>query len=380
MLRPYTDYPAKNFDYSKPITMTATAPTRAYRPEREHPVAYAMIAPAALVLTVFVLLPFALAFILSFTDQRLISPNPAQGVGLGNYSELLRVEFITLMPETDAAGSVVLDENGAPAYPRARNILRGDPRYEDLRELTQIDLFGSRILVAAGDPRFIRALLNNVFFTVTVVPIQTAFALFLAILVNQKIKGATVFRTLYFSPVVTTMAVVAVLWFFLYNPDQGLINAILRLFNIGPFEWLNHPASAMPAIMLLSIWQGVGFQMVIYLAGLQDIPDVLYEAATVDGATRWQQFRFITLPGLRNTTIFIAISTTILSFRLFTQVEVMTGGTGGPEDSTVTMMLHLVEEGFRSQRVGYAAAIAVVFIIIVLSITLVQRRIFREAA
>jgi len=157
-----------------------------------------------------------------------------------------------------------------------------------------------------------------------------------------------------------------------------LINAVLKIFNIGPFQWLDSPMSALPAIMLMSIWQGVGFQMVIYLAGLQDISDELYEASSIDGAGRLQQFRFITLPNLCNTTVFIAISTTILSFKLFTQVQVMTSGTGGPENSTVTMMLHLVEEGFKTQRVGYASGIAVIFIIIVLSIALVQRRIFRE--
>lgn len=347
--------------------------------ERNQNVAYLMMLPASFLLLLFLIIPFFMAFYLSMTDQRLISPNAPQFVGLQNYQRLLRLEFITLQPVIDEeTGQPAIDEDGNVEYPRARTILREDERYEDLRELTTLNLFGQRILVAAGDPVFIRAFLNNVYFVVIVVPLQTAFALGLAMLVNQKLKGVNFFRTVYFSPVVTTMAVVSVLWFFLYNPSEGLINAVLGLFGIGPYQWLEHPASAMPAIMLLSIWQGVGFQMVIYLAGLQDIPDSLYEASAIDGASRWQQFRYITLPGLSNTTVFILISTTILAFKLFTQVEVMTRGTGGPEDSTATMMFHLVAQGFKEQRVGYASAIAVVFVLLVLIIAFFQRRVLRQ--
>jgi multiple sugar transport system permease protein len=175
------------------------------------------------------------------------------------------------------------------------------------------------------------------------------------------------------------MAVIAVVWFFLYNPDQGLINATLRFLGIqNPPSWLEDPAWAMPAIMLLSVWQGVGFQMVIFLAGLQEIPDHLYEAARIDGANLWQQFRFVTLPSLRNTTIFVAISSTILALKLFTQVHIMTFGQGGPDDSTVTIMLHLISQGINEQRLGYASAIAVIFVVIVLIIALLQQRIVRE--
>lgn len=347
--------------------------------EKTHSVAYLMMLPAGLLLLVFLIAPFALAFYFSLTNQRLVSPEPGEVIGLENYSNLLRMELITLEPEIDAAtGQPAVDETGSIVYPRARTLLRGNEQYDGLSEMAQFDLFGRRILLAAGDPTFLRALINNIIFAVVVVPVQTAFALFLAILVNQKIRGAILFRTIYFTPVVTTMAVVSVIWFFLYNPNEGLINAVLGLFGIGPFQWLNDPYSALPAIMLLSIWQGVGFQMVIFLAGLQEIPDSLYEASALDGANLWQQFRFVTLPGLRNTLIFVGISTTILSFRLFTQVEIMTFGQGGPQDSTMTMMVYLVRRGFEQQNVGYAAAIAVIFVILVLVVSLVQRAIFRE--
>lgn len=339
-----------------------------------------MMLPAVVLLLMFLIVPFFMAFGLSLTNQRLISRDPAQYIGLENYRQLLRVELIELPPLTDeATGEVLRDESGAVQYPRAREILRGNERYEGLREFTQFSLFGTRYLVGAGDPRFLRSIFNVFLFAVVIVPVQSAFALFLAILVNQKLRGMTIYRAIYFSPVVTTMAVIAVVWFFLYNPDQGLINAVLRFFGVdNPPRWLDDSRSAMPAIMLLSIWQGVGFQMVIFLAGLQEIPDQLYEAARIDGANLWQQFRYVTLPGLRNTTIFVLISSTILAFKLFTQVEIMTFGQGGPEDSTVTIMLHLIGQGFNEQRVGYASAIAVIFVVLVLLISLVQRRVLRE--
>jgi multiple sugar transport system permease protein len=338
-----------------------------------------MMLPAAGLLLLFLIVPFFMAFYLSLTNQRLISPEPAQFVGIDNYRQLLRLELIRMEPETDeATGEPLRDDTGALQYPRAREILRGNETYDGLREMSQFDLLGTRYLLAAGDERFWRALINTFYFAAVIVPVQTAFALLLAILVNQKLRGTVVYRAIYFSPVVTTMAVIAVVWFFLYNPDQGLINATLRFLGVqSPPRWLENPLSAMPAIMLLSIWQGAGFQMVIFLAGLQEIPDVLYEAARIDGANRWQQFRFVTLPSLRNTTIFVVISSTILAFKLFTQVHIMTFGQGGPEDSTVTIMLHLISQGFNEQRVGYASTIAVIFVVLVLAISLIQRRVLR---
>lgn len=253
-------------------------------------------------------------------------------------------------------------------------LLRAEERFRDLREFTQLSLGGRRYLLAAGDPEFLRSVLNNLYFVVVVVPVQTSFALLLALLVNQKLRGANAFRTVYFSPVVTTMAVISVLWFFLYNPSEGLINAFLGVLGVNPVNWLGDPRSALPAIMLMSIWQGVGFQMVIFLAGLQDVPEELYEAAEIDGAGALQRFWSITLPSLYHTTVFVAVSSTILAFKLFTQVEVMTFGTGGPANSTLTMVLHLINQGFRQQQVGYASAIAVFFVALVLTLSLVQHR------
>lgn len=356
------------------MAITTSAPSKASLYAGEQRLALLMLAPAATILLIFLLIPFFMAFALSLTNQRLISPNPTEIIGFANYRELLDVRFIPLEARLDPQTNQPLrDAEGKLVYPTARELLRANPETRFHRELTQVELFGTRYLVAASDATFWRALSNTFQFALIVVPLQTAFALMLAMLVNQKLPAMNFFRTIYFSPVVTTMAIVSVLWFFMYNPDFGLINSLLSLIGLGPYRWLEDPRSALFAIIILSIWQGVGFQMVIFLAGLQEIPQELYEAAQIDGAGRWQQFLNVTLPCLRNTTIFVVISTTILAFKLFVQVDVMTFGTGGPFDSTVTTILHLVNQGFRQQRVGYASAISVIFVLIVLAISIFQR-------
>lgn len=347
---------------------------------KETALAWLMIAPAILGLTVFLAVPFFMAFQLSLTNTRLLSPNPPEFVGLENYRQLLRISVIGMEPLKDpVTGEIQRDEQGHVLYPRARTILRSNDKYEGMEELAQFDLFGKRYLVAAGDPTFWRGLRNNFYFTLVVVPLQSSFALLLAVLVNQKFKGITFFRTIYFMPVVLPMVVVSIVWFFLYNPGVGTINAFLRAISfgrIGPQAWLADPRLAFPAIMLLSIWQGVGFQMVIFLAGLQGIPDELYEAAEVDGCNSLQRFMFVTLPQLRNTTIFVIVATTILAFQLFTQVHVLTGG--GPSEATMTTIVHAVREGRYQLRAGYASAITVVFFLIVLAVSIVQRALIRE--
>lgn len=288
---------------------------------KETRAAWLFSAPALILLSVFLITPFIMAFVFSLTDQRLI-PNPN-----------LPTEFVGL-----------------------RNFIR---------------LF--------GDDTFYRSLFNNFMFAGVVVPLQTGFALALAMLVNQRLRFVNLFRTIYFSPVVTTLVIVSIVWSFLFNPGEGFINQVLKFVTFGhaqPLDWLRSPRLAFPAIMVFSIWQGVGFQMIIFLAGLQEIPGELYEAAQVDGAGRWRQFWNITIPQLRNTTIFVVISTTILAFKLFTQVWVLTKG--GPQGATMTMIVMLYRQGFRQLRVGYASSIAVVFFLIVLAISLVLRFFLKE--
>ena len=306
---------------SQPAAADTDTPKIGPAPARrtEGPVAWAFSTPALVFLLLFLVLPFVLALVFSFTNARLISPLPTRFVGVDNYVSVLT------------------------------------------------------------SSTFWRGLLNNTIFVVVVVPIQTALALGLAILVNRKMPGRTIFRTIYFLPVVTVMAAAATIWVLLFNPN-GLINAVMETITFGAFspDWLNSTTWALPAVMIVSIWQGVGFQMIILLAALQDVPDTLYEAASIDGATSWQQFTNVTLPGIRNGLIFVVTVTTILAFRLFDQVYLMPQSPGGPLNATRTMMLEMVETGFDRQSIGAGSAIAVVFFLIVLTITIVQRRFIKE--
>jgi multiple sugar transport system permease protein len=299
-----------------------TKPTRKGAAEREDNItAWLMSAPAIILLSVFLIIPFIMAFGLSFTNQRLI-PNvnvPTQFIGLTNYGRMLE------------------------------------------------------------DSSFVQALLNNLLFAVVVVPVQTSLSLGMALLVNQKLPGVNFFRTIYFVPVATVMVVVAVIWSLIYNSPQGLMNAFANVVTFGAVKevaWLDNPVTAFPAIMLLSIWQGAGYQMLIFLAGLQSISIDMYEAAGIDGATPVQQFWKITLPSLRNTLIFVVVTTTIFAFQLFDQNWIMTKG--GPQNSTLTLVMKMVQDGFQQQKIGFASAISVIFFLIVFSISLVQRRLLPE--
>jgi multiple sugar transport system permease protein len=274
-----------------------------------------MAAPALLGLLLFVALPFLLALIISFTNLRLGSPLPLQFLGLEQYRRVWL------------------------------------------------------------DPNFRQAMLNNGLFALVMVPVQTALALGLALLLNRSLPGIAIFRTIFFMPVVFPMALVAVIWTIIYAPSaNGMMNALLSSVTFGlwqPRDFLNDPALALPAIMLLSLWQGAGFQMVIILAGLQSIPIALYEAAAIDGSNKWNQFRYITVPQLRNTLIFVMLVTSILSFRLFDQIQIMTQG--GPNGATTTVMYEAVKASFEQQKMAKGAAMTVIFFAIVLVITTLQR-------
>jgi multiple sugar transport system permease protein len=231
-----------------------------------------------------------------------------------------------------------------------------------------------------GDEAFHRALINNTAFALLVVPLQTVLALMLALLLNRPLTGMAWFRTLFFMPVVFPLSLVAVVWVLIFAPGPGgMMNATLDTISFGawtPRDFLHDPQLALPAIMITSIWQGMGFQMVIILAGLQAIPRELYEAARIDGATQWNQFRHVTLPQLRNTLIFVVLVTTILAFRLFDQVQIMTQG--GPHFATTTAMYEAVQAAFARQQVARGAAATVVLFGIVLLITVLQRRLLRQ--
>lgn len=278
-----------------------------------------MMAPAALLLLLFLIVPVLLAFTLSFTNARLISPNAPRFVGLDNF----------------------------------------------FRAFT-------------ADPVFLQSALNTFLFALVVVPVQAGLGLLLAVLVNQRLRGTTFFRVVFFIPVVTSIVVVSILWRFMYQSD-GLINSMIDTLTFGALkgaDWLNDPSTALGAIIVLSIWQAVGFHMIIWLAGLQTIPEELYEAARMDGASRWRQFTNVTWPGLRPTMVFVLVTITIAALGLFVQVDVMTQG--GPLNSTSTVVFHAVRKGYEQQEIGYAASISLLFFVAVLIIALIQRWLTRE--
>jgi multiple sugar transport system permease protein len=344
--------------------------------------AYLLSLPALLGLFMFLLLPFLMAVGMSFTDQRLLSPNMTEWVGWRNYDRLLSMDLLVQEAERDVTGELKTDTEGERLYPSLRSLLRGDPAYRDYREFDSWELGDKRYVLLAKDPRFIQSFLNTLWFVLLVVPLQCGLALALALLINRQLRGIGLFRTIFFTPVVTSIVVVSIVWSFLYHRDAGVFNHYLELMTfglIGPIDWLGDPDWAIPSIAVMSAWQACGVQMLIFLAGLQGISQDLYEAADLDGAGAWDKFWHITLPGLRNTTVFVIISTTIQAFGMFTQVDVMTHG--GPQGASSTVMFHAVAKGFREQDIAYGSAISVVFFLVILAIALVQKKFFdkREA-
>lgn len=279
-----------------------------------------MVTPALAGLLFFVGVPFALAIGISFTNLRLGSPLPLEWVGLEQYARIFQ------------------------------------------------------------DAAFRRAFLNNAYFAAVIVPVQTGMALAAAVAVHERFRGRGFARTAFFVPALFPMAMVAIAWELIYSPGaQGPLNALGTATGLwDPRDFLRDPLLAMPALMVLSIWQGMGLQMVILLAGLQAIPGDLYESARLDGAGAWSQFVHVTLPQLRNPLVFVVVITSLLAFRLFDQVQILTRG--GPADATTTVMYEAVTAAFARQQVALASAMSVVFFGIVVLITVVGRGAFRQEA
>jgi len=223
-----------------------------------------------------------------------------------------------------------------------------------------------------GDPAFRNALKNSFHFTLLTVPLQTALALCFAVIVNGSLLWQRILRTCFFMPVITSMAVLSVIWSLLYNPQFGAFNGFLGLLGLPPQPFLDSPFQALYCIVVMSVWQGVGFQMMIFLAGLQAIPGELYEIARLDGAGPIQRFKYITLPLLKNTTVLVIFITTVFAFKLFVQPHLITHG--GPEGTTTTLILLLYDEAFTHGRYGRASAVAVTFFVVVLAVALLQRK------
>ncbi|MCI0512374.1 sugar ABC transporter permease [candidate division KSB1 bacterium] len=275
---------------------------------------YFFLAPALITLLVFFFLPVAAAFLMSFTDFDIYS--------LGN---LKRARFI---------------------------------------------LFDNFKLLLS-DPLFWKALRNTVYFVLIGGPLTIIVALLAAIGLNSpRLKYKPYFRLAFFMPVVTTLVAVAVVWRYLYHPRFGIINYLLSLVGIAPVNWLGDPNWAMPALIILAIWKNFGYHTMIFLAGLQAIPDYLYEAARIDGAGWWRQQWHITLTQLAPTTFFVTLMTIIGYFQFFAEPFVMTQG--GPLNSTLSIVLYLYQQGFRWWRMGYASALAFILFLIIFVLAMIQ--------
>ena len=221
-----------------------------------------------------------------------------------------------------------------------------------------------------NDVLFWKYLWNSFYYAFLTVPGTIIVGFVLALLLNQKIRGMVFFRTVYFLPSVTLIVAVAVIWSWIYNADFGLLNYTLGLFGIEGPNWLQSKTWAMPAIIVMGIWKGSGYSMLIYLAGLQNIPYEYYEAAEVDGANWYQKIRFVTLPLIFPTTFFIMITSTIGAIQGFDQFYVMTRG--GPAGATTTLVYYIFENAFEWFKMGYASTTAVILFIIIMTITLIQ--------
>jgi multiple sugar transport system permease protein len=234
-----------------------------------------------------------------------------------------------------------------------------------------VGLHNYQLLITSAE--FWQTVRNSLYYALGSIPLNMAISLAIALLLNRQIRGRAIFRTAYFLPTITSTAAMAVVWMWIYHPDFGLANWILATLGLPRLRWLYDPRWAMPALIIMGIWKGMGYNIIIYLAGLQSIPQHLYDAARIDGAASWVCFRHVTWPLLTPTSFFILIIAGINSLKAFAQMDVMTEG--GPLGSTTVIAYYLYQHGFQFFNLGYASAVACALFVILLGLTLIQFRI-----
>jgi multiple sugar transport system permease protein len=256
------------------------------------------------------------------------------------------------------------------AYPTGYALTASFTRWNGLAPMQFIGL--DNYLALARDERFHQSLFNTFFYMIGI-PIGLALSLALAIMMNRRLVGLTAFRTIYYVPVISSLAAIAILWQWAYNGDFGLVNQFLGFFGIDGPNWLADATWAKPAIIIMAVWKGLGYSMLLYLAAIQSVPRSLYEAAELDGANGWKTFRAITLPMVQPVTFFLVVTQIIAGAMIFTEINIMTP-TGGPEYSTASAVYYIWNQAFKYQQMGYATAMAVVLGVLILIITLIQFR------
>jgi putative chitobiose transport system permease protein len=296
-----------------PLAAEALAEGKRRRERRRTLTAYGFLLPSFVFFFIFLIIPLITVVYLSFTNYNIVTA--PQWVGLDNYTRLFQ------------------------------------------------------------DPLFWRGLRNS-FIYLVVTPILITLSIALAIVVNRKLRGIFVFRTIYYIPAVTSVVAVGMIFEIVFAEPSGLINGVLLALGWieRPINFLTHPDSTLISVMLVTIWRGIGFYMVIFLAALQSVPEELYEAAAIDGANRFQQHLYITVPGIRPAIIFVAIISSISALKVFEEIFVMTDGSAGVLDSALTLMFYLYRQGFVNLNAGYAAAIAVIFTIVTLGFSIANLR------
>lgn len=303
--------------YRRPVPTRRLRVRRILREMRKQWTAYLFLAPVLLLFSVFTVFSVGYAFYLSFHQWNILEP-AKPFVGLDNYARLLE------------------------------------------------------------DGRFRQAVGNTIYYTAASVPLTIGLGLAVALLLNNQIRARGIFRTFFYLPVVTPLVIASIIWKWVYNGDYGLANYYLMKFNIinEPLLWLADKNLAMPAVIITSVWKGVGFAMVVYLAGLQSIPEDYYDAAKIDGATGWRRLRDITIPLLSSTTLFLLVISILGSFQVFTQIFIMTNG--GPLGRTRTIVWYIYTTAFKDFNMGYAAAMAFALFAMMLGFTLLQFRFLRR--
>ncbi|GAA1713725.1 sugar ABC transporter permease [Isoptericola hypogeus] len=256
------------------------------------------------------------------------------------------------------------------AYPTGYALYASLTRWNGLGPMQFIGL--DNYVALMSDERFRQSLFNTFFYMIGI-PIGLALSLALAVMMNRKLIGRTAFRTIYYIPVISSIAAIAILWQWAYNGDFGLVNQFLAIFGIDGPNWLADPTWAKPAIIMMAVWKGLGYSMLLYLAAIQSVPRSLYEAAELDGANGWKKFRSITLPMVQPVTFFLVVTQVIGGAMIFIEIQIMTP-TGGPEYSTASVVYHIWLQAFRYQQMGYATAMSVVLGVLILLITLIQFR------
>lgn len=283
---------------------------------KENLIGYGFMSPALILLGIFLVIPVFMVVYYSFTDYYLLTPDQRQFVGLSNFVQLFK------------------------------------------------------------DPIFIKSIFNTLKFVVWIIPVQLGASLGLALIVNKARKGNIFFKVAFFAPVVMSLVVISILWLYLLNPNDGLINTLLMKMGIDAQPFLTSPKQAMYTIVFVSAWQGAGYQMLLLLGGMQNIPQDVYEAAELDGFNKFQQFIYITMPLLKPTALFVLLTTLISAFKLIVQPMVMTQG--GPMNSTMTMVYYIYQTGFTDRMVGYSSSIALIFTTMIGMISIAQRKLMKE--